>query len=67
LSCDNKNNPIDNILRIINGIFHGILSALDSKNQQYHEGQIDAGMVSESLNNSRSGAIRKPANTPAWH
>ena len=28
LNYNNKNNPIDNIICIINGIFHGIFSAL---------------------------------------
>jgi hypothetical protein len=34
---NNKNNPIDNIICIINGIFHGTFRTLTRKMRQYHE------------------------------
>ena len=62
-----KNNPIDNIICIINGIFHGIFYTLQGRNHRYHEEKIVAGMVSECMYYVCSGTIRKPATTPAWH
>jgi hypothetical protein len=64
LNYNNKNNAIDNIICIINGIFHGIYWAWQGRKQQYHAKKIDAGMVSERLNCVCSGSIWKPA-TPA--
>jgi hypothetical protein len=46
LKYKNKVSSIDNINCIINGIFNGITRGLQSKNQQYHERQNGAVMVS---------------------
>jgi len=46
LNNNNINNSIDNVICIINGIFHNIFRALWSEKQRYHEGKIDAGMLS---------------------
>jgi hypothetical protein len=40
-----KNNPIDNIICIINGIFHGIYCVKQGRKHRYHERQIGAVMV----------------------
>ena len=45
LNNNNKNNPIENIICIINGIVHGIYRVQQGRKQRYHEREIDAGMV----------------------
>jgi hypothetical protein len=50
LQYKDKITKVDNVICIINGIFHGLYCVWQSRKRRCHDRQIDSGMVLEHLN-----------------
>ena len=66
LNNRNKNNLIDNVICIINGIFRGNYCGLQSRKRRYHERWIDADVVSAAFRFLVSNRRKKGISDTGW-